>query len=105
MEGDRCFAPAADCFLPTFALPVVTYVQEQGRCSVTGGHVYRGSAIPALYGTYLFADFCTGEIFGLASGRTTVLLDTDLLIASFAEDRAGELYVVDLNGSLHSIEP
>ena len=84
-------------------LPVATYAQTGGRCSITGGYVYRGRDIPALDGTYVYADFCTGEIFGLAGGQTTVLLDTELSIASFGENRAGELYVVDLQGTIHAI--
>ena len=103
MEGDRCFEPAVDCNGQDLKLPVATYAQTGGRCSVTGGYVYRGLSIPALYGTYVYGDFCTGEIFGLAGGQTTVLLDTDLNIASFGENRAGELYVVDLQGTIHAI--
>ena len=105
MEGGQCFRPATDCITPALRLPIATYGHDGGRCSVTGGYVYRGSAIPALYGTYLFADFCTGEIFGLIGGQPTLLLDTDLAIASFAENRAGELLVVDLNGTIQSIVP
>ena len=103
MEGDRCFEPAVDCNGQDLKLPVATYAQTGGRCSITGGYVYRGLSIPALYGTYVYGDFCTGEIFGLAGGQTTVLLDTDLNIASFGENRAGELYVVDLQGTIHAI--
>ena len=105
MEGDRCFEPATGCNIADLKLPIATYGQTNGRCSVTGGHVYRGSAIPALYGTYVFGDLCTGEIFGLVGLQTAVLLDTDLSIASFGEDRAGELYVVDLKGTIHAIVP
>ena len=103
MEGDRCFEPAVGCNDQDLKLPVATYAQTGGRCSITGGYVYRGLGIPALYGTYVYGDFCTGEIFGLAGGQTTVLLDTDLSIASFGENRAGELYVVDLQGTIHAI--
>ena len=79
------------CNVANLTLPIATYAQAGGRCAVTGGYVYRGPAIPALYGTYVFGDFCTGEIFGLTGGQTRVLLDTDLSIASFGESRAGEL--------------
>jgi glucose/arabinose dehydrogenase len=105
MEGDICFRPATDCFTANLRLPVATYDHANGRCSITGGYVYRGSAIPALYGTYLFADFCSGEIFGLVGNQPTVLLDTDLSIASFAETVGGELYVVDIGGGVYALGP
>ena len=57
-----------------------------------------GPAVRDLVGTYLSADLSSGEIFGLRKGRRWVLLDTDLRIASFGEDEAGELYVLDIAG-------
>jgi hypothetical protein len=70
---------------------------------VTGGYVYRGKAIPALAGAYLFTDYCTGRIWALRrgeSGRATVetLLDSRRMISSFGEDPAGEIYVCDHGG-------
>ena len=62
-----------------------------------------GRAIPELVGTYLFGDYCSGEIFGLRHQVKSVLLDTDLRIASFGEDAAGELYVVDFGGAVYRI--
>ena len=105
MEGELCYRPATDCFNPNLRLPVATYGHENERCAITGGYVYRGRAIPALYGTYLFADFCSGEIFGLVGNQPTVLLDTDLSIASFAETVTGELFVVDLSGGVYAVGP
>lgn len=105
MEGELCFRPATDCFTPDLRLPVATYDHENERCAITGGYVYRGRAIPALYGTYLFADFCSGEIFGLVGNQPTLLLDTDLSIASFAETLDGELFIVDLGGAVYTIGP
>ena len=84
--------------------PIYEYGRSDGR-SISGGYVYRGSAIPALYGTYLLADFCSGEIFGLVGNQPTVLLDTDLSIASFAETVAGELFVVDIGGGVYALGP
>lgn len=103
MEGNRCFKPRTGCRKAGLRLPVATYTHSSGRCSVTGGYVYRGSAIPALVGTYLYGDFCTGEIFGLKNGRASRLLDTGLSISSFGEDEAGELLVVGLGGEIHRI--
>jgi hypothetical protein len=62
---------------------------QLGRCSVTGGYVYRGTKIPELIGGYVFGDYCSGEIWvisaGASTGPKTRLLDTDLTISSFGE--------------------
>jgi glucose/arabinose dehydrogenase len=104
LEGTRCFRPPQDCPRAGLTPPLTEYRHVSGRCSVTGGYVYRGRAIPELEASYVFGDFCSGEIFGLARGRMSMLLDTDLLIASFGEDEAGELLVVDRRaGAVHRI--
>jgi len=86
-------------------LPWLIYRHQQGRCSVTGGVVYRGPDT-GLRGHYLFGDFCTGEIFvadtqpGHADFRASELSPpTRLNIASFGEDEAGRAYAVDLGVS------
>jgi glucose/arabinose dehydrogenase len=86
-------------------LPWLIYRHQQGRCSVTGGLVYRGPDA-GLQGRYLFGDFCTGEIFvadtqaGHADFRSSELSPpSPLNIASFGEDEAGRAYVVDLGVS------
>jgi len=85
----------------TFTSPVHQYGRSLGF-SVTGGFVYRGSALPALVGSYLFADYGSGRIWRLVSsgGGFTAqeLLDTNLSIASFGQGNDGELYVVDIAG-------
>lgn len=90
-----------------FVMPVVEYGRDEGT-SVTGGYVYRGTAEPGLWGTYLYADFTVGRIWGLqraadGSVQTRELLDTDMMISSFGEDDDGELYVVDFNGAVHRV--
>ena len=75
------------------------------RCSVTGGYVYRGSMGAVTSGTYLYGDFCSGEILSWNGSSQTVLLDTALNISSFGEDEAGEVYVVSLGGTLSKIVP
>jgi len=104
MEGTHCFNPETRC-RQNLALvdPVTEYAHEQGRCSVTGGYVYRGATIPALLGTYVFGDFCSGEIWGYRDGHMRLLRETDLQISSFGEDRKGELYVVDYGGEIFQI--
>jgi len=101
MEASACFDPAEGCSTEGLVLPVAEYGHDLG-CSVTGGYVYRGAEIPGLGGTYLFGDFCSGTIWGLDAAAEAptprVLLDSGASVASFGEDEAGELYVVDLAG-------
>lgn len=70
-----------------------------------GGYVYRGKRVPSLEGVYVFGDYCTGEIWGYRNGQTTQLLNTDLQISSFGEDREGELYVIGHQGKIFQIAP
>ncbi len=108
MEGRHCFSSAEGCDRRGLVLPVLEYGHDEG-CSVTGGYVYRGAAIPALIGKYIFGDFCSGRVWvGVrAGGRWTrrLLLKTNARIASFGEDDAGELYLVDYRGSVFKLVP
>jgi glucose/arabinose dehydrogenase len=93
----------------TFTDPVAQYPHADG-CSVTGGYVYRGKAIPGLLGTYLYGDYCRGTIWQLWQGsdstwKNEVLFEDNLRIASFGEDEAGELYVVDHGGVIYKMVP
>ncbi len=109
-EGSAAFgSPAPSC---STASGLIDPVHQYGRTlgtSVTGGYVYRGVALPALTGRYLFADYGSGRIWRLVpngSGGFTSeeLLDTSLSIASFGQGNDGELYVVDIvGGGLHKI--
>ncbi|HEX7195548.1 MAG TPA: PQQ-dependent sugar dehydrogenase [Candidatus Limnocylindria bacterium] len=102
MEGSHCFADAS-CSPDGLVLPVAEYGRDLG-CSVTGGHVYRGTAIDDLHGWYVFSDFCTGLLFGIRSDAETIgappriLLETGQSISSFGADADGELYVTDMGG-------
>ncbi|CAN5319720.1 PQQ-dependent sugar dehydrogenase [soil metagenome] len=105
-EGDRAFdgqpadGPVTD--------PVHVYNHDRG-CSITGGYVYRGEAIPQLQGAYLYSDFCSGTIWALdvaADGTVRADVDTGLQVGnavSFGEGADGELYVLSLNGPVHQI--
>jgi glucose/arabinose dehydrogenase len=104
-EGTECtgLGPAS-CSAPGFIQPIADYGHTApGRCSVIGGYVYRGRQASLPYGAYVYGDYCSGEIFMLKDGIQTVLLKTDMQISSFGEDEAGEVYVVDLNGSVFRI--
>lgn len=107
MEGSLCFLAPGLCSSAGLTLPVAEYDHTLGNCSVTGGYVYRGS-VPALRGTYLYGDFCSGMIWGLRHNGTVwtslMLLDSPLLISTFGEDEAGELYVADYGtGAIYRI--
>ena len=104
MEGTHCFKPSKGCRQSdNLTLPVTEYANGGGRCSVTGGYVYRGSEVPSLLGTYLFGDYCSGEIMGFKDGTHAILMDTSLNISSFGEDEVGEVYVIGHGGSVHRL--
>jgi glucose/arabinose dehydrogenase len=111
LEGFHCYNPSTGCNTSGKTKPVLAYDHGAGRCSVTGGYVYRGTQVPALVGRYVFADFCSGEIWSIgataASPATkTLLLDTSYTISSFGENAAGELYLLDHDGGkLYAVVP
>ncbi len=87
--------------------PITEYGRDLGR-SITGGYVYRGSAIPELQGSYIYGDFIEGRIWAIpaTSQQGAVgqeLLDTTFSISSFAEDNDGELYVIDYSGGVYQL--
>jgi glucose/arabinose dehydrogenase len=80
--------------------PVVEYPHDNGNCSLTGGYVYRGAALPELQGKYLFTDYCSGILWTTYRREgdnwyTAQLMDTRFSITTFGEDNVGELYVGD----------
>ena len=105
IEGRTCYRPSSGCNRTGKTAPVAVYSHAGGRCSVTGGFVYRGTASAALVGKYLLADFCSGTIWTL-NARSTVgslhqVADFGFTISSFGQGVAGELYVLDYsNGRL-----
>ena len=107
-EGAHCYNPATGC-ATSFVDPFTEYDHSIGF-AVTGGFVYRGSAVADLAGWYLFGDFVTGRLFAVrADGAPGVapeeLLDTDHQIVSFAEDADGELFFLDYGaGTIYRIE-
>jgi glucose/arabinose dehydrogenase len=87
--------------------PILTYRHGPG-CSVTGGYVVRSPALPSLYGRYLYGDFCAGELRSLVPALPRARDDRSLglkvpALSSFAEDGAGNLYALSLNGPIYRI--
>ena len=105
-EAMHCFR-SNSCASDGLVDPVAEYSHDEG-CSVTGGYVYRGTAMPGMVGIYLYGDYCSGTIWGLrrdAGGQwqASKLLSSGTNLSSFGEDQDGELYVVDLSGKLYRI--
>ncbi len=116
MEGNNCTGlSGCTCSSAALTPPIHTYTHGFG-CSVTGGMVYRGSAICGLQGTYFFADYCTNSIWSFrytgsanppVTTRTAELAPGGGLainsITSFGEDAAGEIYICDQGGEIFKI--
>ncbi len=120
MEGSSCTGDSGcSCTDPSLELPVYEYDHSGGECSVIGGFVYRGSAMPWFRGNYLFGDFCTSHLWSLrvvnGQPRDFVNRTAELeprgpasieSITSFGEDAEGELYIVDpVGGEIFKVVP
>jgi glucose/arabinose dehydrogenase len=86
--------------------PVVVYSHSSG-CSITGGYVYRGSAVPSAQGRYFYGDYCSGTIWSFKAGNgrlsAPTVAGTIGNLSSFGEDGNGELYATSLDGSLYRL--
>ena len=117
MEGLSCTGlPGCTCNSVVLTPPVHDYTHSGGNCSVTGGYVYRGPAIPELDGTYFFADFCTGRIWSFVWQGNNITQFQERTaelhpetggainnITSFGEDDSGEIHIVDKDGDIFKI--
>lgn len=120
VEGNHCFRKRT-CDRTGFTAPVVEYPHDEG-CSITGGFVYRGKALPELAGRYFYADFCTGLLRSFAwtadpssptaagwarehwDWKAKLAGAADLSqVSSFGVDHDGELYVVELTGAIYKL--
>ncbi len=88
-----------------FQDPIVDYTHVNGNCSVTGGVVYRGSIQEDFVGHYVLGDYCSGRIWTIAAGGSSLLFhrDTSALITSFGEAENGEVYMTDHGGRLYRV--
>ncbi|HZM64513.1 MAG TPA: PQQ-dependent sugar dehydrogenase [Candidatus Saccharimonadales bacterium] len=107
-EGSQTFNTTNCPDVSTITMPVFEYNHSEGRCSITGGYVYRGSKIIRLDGSYIYGDLCSGEIFSAsqADGKWTqaTIVKTPFSISTFGQDFEGEVYVADLNtGSIYEL--
>jgi glucose/arabinose dehydrogenase len=107
MEGDVCYG-ASDCDTEGLTMPVAVISHNDGACSVIGGYVYRGSAIPALSGGYVYTDLCIGTLWVLDAAAAVATGTAEPVavgqgggqMVSFGEGDDGELFVVDQGGSI-----
>jgi glucose/arabinose dehydrogenase len=114
-EGFECFQPSTGCDTNGITFPAVAYSHDEGDCSVIGGYVYRGSAVPALVGRYLYGDLCTRRIRSFVWNGSAAVSEVELTAAlasnatisslvSFGEDLDGELYVLDISGTVFRVD-
>ncbi|MFW6078187.1 MAG: PQQ-dependent sugar dehydrogenase [Gemmatimonadota bacterium] len=107
MEGTECFR-SLPCDTDEFVLPALEYSHDDG-CSVTGGVVYRGEAVSALVGHYVYGDYCDGWIrsFRYENGEVedSAEWDVDAIeqLTSFGTDAEGELYVLSAGGTVSRV--
>jgi hypothetical protein len=109
LEGSECYN-ARTCNTQGLELPVLEYPHGNGACSITGGAVYRGSAIPGIVGHYFYSDYCAGFLrsFRYANGQAVDRREWDVgsvgSVLSFGEDLTGELYLLSANGRVYRLE-
>jgi glucose/arabinose dehydrogenase len=121
MEGTSCTGlSGCTCNSPALTLPITTYTHTSGNCSITGGEVYRGCAMPDMQGIYFFADYCSNQIWSLRYNRVTNTISeftnrtteldppgasTITSITAFGHDALGEIYIVEQGGEIWRIAP
>jgi glucose/arabinose dehydrogenase len=107
MEGAHCYGAPA-CNTAGLTLPEVEYDHSEG-CSVTGGYVYRGAAIPALQGRYFYSDYCSGFVRSLRFAHDQAIERIDWntpdvgRVISFGEDASRELYVLTASNRIYRV--
>ena len=110
LEGNHCFD--GPCDAPGLIPPAYEYDHSDGACSVTGGYVYRGAAIPELAGAYFFGDYCSGRITSFRIDGEGIFEIRDWTeglgrvagLTSFGTDGSGEIYLTSSLGSVYRIE-
>ena len=107
-EGRAPYKPSRLNRTGTLVRPVQVYSHAGGNCSITGGYVYRGSAVPAARGRYFYGDYCSGRLWSLRISRGRAVdnraesTNIDGL-SSFGQGAGGELYAVSLGGGLYQL--
>ncbi|QYG04706.1 sorbosone dehydrogenase family protein [Janthinobacterium sp. PAMC25594] len=109
MEGLHCYN-SASCNQAGLVLPAIEYGHDTaGGCSITGGYVYRGTALPELAGQYLYSDYCSGWLksFSYSNGTASAVTDWGITnvgnILSFGQDAQNELYMLSGTGKVYKV--
>ena len=109
MEGLHCYN-SSSCNQAGLVLPTIEYAHDTaGGCSITGGYVYRGTALPELAGQYLYSDYCSGWLksFSYGNGTPSAVTDWGITnvgnILSFGQDAQNELYMLSGTGKVYQI--
>ncbi len=107
MEGKHCYN-SSNCDTARLTLPIWEYDHSSGNCSITGGYVYRGNSVPQLTGEYIYADYCTSNIWALdaagSSPKNEFLLKAPGQITAFGVDQNNELYFCDFDGNIYKFK-
>lgn len=110
MEGFTCFT-SSDCDAGGFELPVVDYARDGGHCSVTGGYVGRGEAAGTLTGYYVYGDYCSGTVWAIPADAEAgsqpepiELRGSGSPLPSFAQDLAGQIYILSFDGRIYRVD-
>lgn len=109
MEGTQCYN-STSCNQAGLVLPAITYNNDTANgCSITGGYVYRGTALPELAGQYLYSDYCSAWLksFSYSNGTASAVKDWGITnvgnILSFGQDAQNELYMLSGTGKVYKI--
>lgn len=108
MEGMHC--RESGCDTQGLTSPLAEYRRSNGGCAITGGYVYRGSQLPGLDGSYIYGDYCNGEVWALSAEsdgyESTLLANSFGNLPAFAQDSQGEIYTLPLSssGRIHRLE-
>ncbi|MPS72159.1 MAG: T9SS type A sorting domain-containing protein [Chryseobacterium sp.] len=104
-EGNNAYNTAGCANASTMTFPIVDYDHSGGKCSITGGYVYRGNLYPDLVGKYIFADYCSTQI-GILDNTTITWTSafSGNNFTTFGEDNQKQLYIAASNGKIFKVK-
>jgi hypothetical protein len=108
LEGTHCYIPSSNCDTTGKTMPITEYNHTLGRCSITGGYVYRSTWVPILTGRYIYGDYCSKQIYKLLY-QNGVVTEQELVtsapsfINSFGTDQLNELYTLCSDGNIYKL--